>query len=284
MPAAEPEIAVVVIAYLAQPEVVDAVRSLLDQPVAAEILVVNSGGGDIASLLQRAGLAVRSIEYAERLYAGAARNRGIANTTAPLVAFLASDCRACPGWLETRLARHKAGARTVASAMVNSHPRNLVAWAAHLELFSRRLPGLPEGLTLRYGASFERAIFAEFGLFDEELRTGEDTEFLQRLPPDQRPVWEPRVRTVHLNQTRLCPMLIDEYRRGRRYGRDMQRILGWPIGKTVSQTIRQTRHARRHVRAGLEGSDRVFARAAIPVLRLALLAKALGILAARADL
>jgi glycosyltransferase involved in cell wall biosynthesis len=283
MPATEPEVSVVVIAYRAQPEVVDAVRSLLDQPVRAEILVVNSGGGDVAALLRRAGIAVRSIEYQERLYAGAARNRGIANTTAPVVAFLASDCRASPGWLEARLARHEAGARAVASAMVNSHPRNLVAWAAHLELFSRRLPGLPERLTLRYGVSFDRAIFEEFGLFDETLRTGEDTDFLKRLPPELQPVWEPRVRTIHLNQTRLWPMLVDEYRRGRRYGRDMRRILGWPIRRTVGQTIRQTRHARRHARAGLEGADRFFARAAIPVLRLALVAKALGILAARND-
>jgi hypothetical protein len=167
--------------------------------------------------------------------------------------------------------------------MVNSHPRNLVAWAAHLELFSRRLPGLPERLTLRYGVSFDRAIFEEFGLFDETLRTGEDTDFLKRLPPELQPVWEPRVRTIHLNQTRLWPMLVDEYRRGRRYGRDMRRILGWPIRRTVGQTIRQTRHARRHARAGLEGADRFFARAAIPVLRLALVAKALGILAARND-
>jgi hypothetical protein len=137
---------------------------------------------------------------------------------------------------------------------------------------------LPEEAALRYGVSFDRRLLDEFGPFDETLRTGEDTDFLARLPPELRPVWEPKVQTVHLNPTRPWALLRSEFERGRRYGRDMQRTLGWPLRKTFAQTLRQPRHARRLARIGLEGSDRRFARAAIPLLRIALLAKALGIL------
>jgi hypothetical protein len=143
----------------------------------------------------------------------------------------------------------------------------------------RRLPRLPEGLALRYGVSFDRRLFEEYGAFDETLRTGEDTEFLQRLPADLQPVWEPRIQTVHLNPTGLLQLLSDEYRRGKRYGRDMRRIRGWPVSKTAGETLRQARPARRLARQGLEGSDRRFARASIPVLRVALLARTLGVLA-----
>ena len=170
------------------------------------------------------------------------------------------------------------------SAVVNSHPRSLVAWAAHLSLFMRRLPKLPDELALRYGVSFDRALFEEYGVFDETLRTGEDTEFLLRLPQDLQPVWEPRVRTVHLNPTGLWRLLADEYRRGKRYGRDMKRIHGWPATTIAGETIRQARPARRLARAGLDGTDRRFARASIPVLRVALLARALGILASQRGL
>ena len=92
----------VVIGYRAPAELVGAVRSLLAQDVPLEILVVNSGGGDAAGLLARAGLSVRVVETEERLFAGGARNRGIENTAAPHVAFLASDCLACPGWASAR--------------------------------------------------------------------------------------------------------------------------------------------------------------------------------------
>jgi len=71
--------------------------------------VVNSAAGDAGALLRDARIDVTSRDYGERLFAAGARNRGIAATTAPVVAFLASDCRACPGWLEARLARHRAG-------------------------------------------------------------------------------------------------------------------------------------------------------------------------------
>src|SRR5690349_8243524 len=89
------------------------------------------------------------------------RHRSSRSSSAPFVAFLASDCLACVGWATARLHRHRAGDRAVASAMVNSDPRNLVACAAHLTLFMRRLPGLTPDLALRYGASFDRRVFQE---------------------------------------------------------------------------------------------------------------------------
>ena len=177
---ASPQLAVVVLALGAPAEAVDAVRSLLEQEPQVELVVVNSGGGGMAQLLARHGIDVPVIEREERLYAGAARNIGIGATRAPHVAFLASDCMATTGWARARIAAHSAGAAAVGSAVLNGSPRNPFAWAGHLSLWSRRMPGAPKGLA--YGASYDRRLFETHGFFREDLRAGEDTEFKQRLP------------------------------------------------------------------------------------------------------
>ena len=86
--------------------------------MASEIIVVNTNGGDALKLLRDAGIGVPVHQRAERLYVGAARNIGIAETKAPFVAFLASDCLAAPGWVSERVRLHRAGARAVASAVL----------------------------------------------------------------------------------------------------------------------------------------------------------------------
>jgi glycosyltransferase involved in cell wall biosynthesis len=203
----------------------DAVRSLLAQEPRPEIVVVNTGGTGIASRLAAAGLSVPAIERAEPLFVGAARNIGINATRAPIVAFLAADCRAEPGWVAARLAAHRAGAPAVASALTNSHPKSAVAWAAHLASFSARLPGLRPIDGIAYGASYRRELFAAHGLFREDLRTGEDTEFNGRLRAADKPLWSSDVRTAHLTPTRLGEALHLQHRRGRLWA-EAQTALG----------------------------------------------------------
>lgn len=212
-------IAAIVLSVRAAPELVEAVQSLFRQSEVPEIVVVNSGGGDAAALLRRAGIDVPVVESAVLLMPGAARNRGIAAATARVVAFLAQDCLATPGWTEARLAAHRAGRSAVGSALLHDRPGNPVATAAHLFLYFRRLPGTPEGEALPYGASYDRTLFERHGLFREDLRTGEDTEFHARLPAADRPAWVPAVRTVHRTPGRVRDLVRDHRDRGRRAAR-----------------------------------------------------------------
>lgn len=213
-----PELAVVVLAVGASLEAVDAVRSLLNQSPPVEIVVVNSGGGDMRRRLREAGIDVRFVERAERLNVGAARNLGIEATRAPYVAFLASDCRATPGWVRQRLKAHREGHLAVGSAVVNSHPENPFAWAHHFSLWSRRLPTLKEK-GLAFGASYHRWLFKNYGLFRGDLRTAEDSEFHYRLRSDHKPVWRWQVQTIHTNPTGFVALLKDQFHRGSRAAR-----------------------------------------------------------------
>ncbi len=211
----EPELAVIVLSVRAPAELRAAVESILRQPEPLEIVVVNSGGGDVASVLP-ADRRIRTITQEELLWPGAARNVGIAATRAPFVAFLASDLVAAPDWAAQRLALHRKGRLAVASAVSNGQPGNLFAWAGHVALHTRRMAGIPKRKAFRYGASYARILFEHYGTFREDLRIGEDTEFHRRMRRADRPVWAPQVVASHSYPTTLRDLLADQAARGER--------------------------------------------------------------------
>lgn len=207
------------------PELAAAVQSLLDQSQPIEIVVVNSGGGTAAPALV-ASPEVRIVELPQRVLPGAARNSGIAATSAPYISFLAADCTAEEGWVRERLSAHRQGAPAVASAVTNPFRRNLAAWTSYISLFSRRMPGVPSESALLYGVSYERGVFERFGLFREDMRGGEDTEFHQRLNQEVEIRWVPAIRTAHRHSRSFVALLRDHYRRGRRSAAAWQQLNG----------------------------------------------------------
>lgn len=210
------DLSVIVIALDAQPELVDAVRSLHSQRPRPEIVVVNSGAQGAAALLSPAGLDVTVVESSRRLFPGAARNVGIAAAHGTYVAFLAADCTARPGWVASRLESHRAGAAVVSSPVVNANPWNPFSAAAHILLFASRLPGGPAQRRSHYGASYLKTLFSQHGFFSNDLRAGEDTEFNRRLPATLAKRFDARVQTAHRNPRTPWALLMDQYQRGRR--------------------------------------------------------------------
>ena len=219
-------LACAVLSLGAQPGLVDAVRSLIEQEPPPELVVVNSGGGDPAGALARAGLEVPLVDEPERLYAGGARNRGIEATSARYVAFLAADSEAEPGWVAGRLRAHEDGADAVACALTSPPDASRSASAAHLLQNWRRLPGTPPAERLLFGLSYDRALFDCFGLFSEDLRVGEDSEFNRRIRESATIAWAPDVRTQHPGASRPREFLVDQHRRGRRRAEARRRIYG----------------------------------------------------------
>lgn len=272
-----PEISVIIISLGADPLLADAVKSIQAQGVPCEIIVANSGGGDVRSVLGRDAEHVTIVECQERLFAGGARNLGLKAATSPYIAFLACDCLAAPGWLRHRLRRHRKGAAAVASAMLHDRPWNLVAWADHLLLFPRRLPHLHRSRALRYSVSFERALIDRRGLFDDTLRIGEDTEYLTRLSGKERPAWAPGVVTIHRNNTRLADFVRDQYRRGRRFGSASYSVLKSNPQRLFRSTLRAARQVPGLAIRGLRGRDRVLAIASLPIYAIGLAARLYGI-------
>jgi GT2 family glycosyltransferase len=273
MTGTRPELAVVVLSVGAPPELKTALESLKDQSVPLEIVVVNSGGGDVRARLP-AEMDIKVLSAPGRLWPGAARNVGIRATEAPWVAFMASDHVATHDWAAARLALHRQGHRAVACAMINNRPRNLYALAGHLAILVRRLPGTPPRQALLYGVSYARELFDQHGEFREDLRIGEDTDFNTRLSGVDRPVWAPQVQTVHSSPATFRRMTRSQYARGRRSG------LHWPEWSKVSLPTHMYRRFRSIVRlswAASRGMDRAFVVGCWPFLMVCVCAYGLGV-------
>lgn len=250
VPVDQARLAVAVLSLRCEPWLAEAVDSVLSQEPRPEVVVVNSGGGDARGALAAGGIDVPVVEHAERVMPGAARNLGVAATRAPLVAFLAADCLAEPGWVASRLAAHARGAQAVGSLLTNAYPDNRSAAAAALLLHHRRMAHAPPHHRLpNFGLSFERALLDRIGPFREDLRTGEDDEICGRIvEAGARIVLDPGVQTAHRNPRHPSALLRDQYRRGVRRARARtalgQRVTPLPVGM-LKDALRAWRYTNR---------------------------------------
>jgi glycosyl transferase family 2 len=210
-----PDLAVVILSYRNEDTILDAVESLLAQDVALEIVVSHSGGGPTPALLADRHPSMEVVASSRRLLPGAARNAGVAASSAPYVAFLAADCVALPGWASGRLARHTAGAHAVGSALVPVHPSG-PSLASFLLQHNSRMPHLTLPPHFRFGVSYSRVVLDRHGEFLETLRHGEDVAMNTSLLMNGVEIaWAADVVTAHHHPTSVAGLLADQYRRGR---------------------------------------------------------------------
>ncbi|MEZ5955778.1 MAG: glycosyltransferase [Hyphomonadaceae bacterium] len=271
-----PRIAAVVLSFGPRPTLADAIRSLQAQDVPAEIVVVHSGDGDVRDYLKDAGIQVRVVQSAQRLLPGATRNAGITATQAPIVSFLADDCLAEPGALRERLRAHDAGARAVASALLCHQPRNPCALAAHLSLYARRMPRADPTVALTYGASYARELFDEVGFFREDVESGEDTEFHQRLSEADKPIWRPEVHTTHAGVSTLPTLISSQFRRGRRMAGAWAALGAFDRNVVARNALARTSLVIQEGLAAVDPEHRMSAWLAVPLIACGNVAYALG--------
>jgi hypothetical protein len=207
---APPRLACIVLAHGAAQLLPRAIASLRGQAPEVELVVVHSGGRppEIPS-------GVELVHSDPLLLPGAARNRGVATTHAPFVAFLAADCRALPGWVAGRLREHDAGADAVADVL--EPPAANAPRAAWLLQHRRRTARTDPALRLPLGLSYRRELLEAVGPFDERLRQGEDSELNARLlARGARVAFPIDVRTAHAYPTTARGVLADARARGAR--------------------------------------------------------------------
>lgn len=146
----------------------------------AEIVVVDNMSPTPPDRLRPLFPKVRFISEPDQ-GAGPTRNRGVAETTAPVLAFLDADCIPAPTWVAT--ARRKAADADLIGGRVDVHdetPAPRSGAEAFEQVFAFRIQHYIEvqGVTVTANLVTHRAVFDQVGPF----RTGvaEDTDWTQR--------------------------------------------------------------------------------------------------------
>lgn len=211
---ARSDLTVIIIGFRAQKTLASAVASVIEQDVPAEIVVVNTGGGDVRASLGPYLDHIRLIEIDEPLYVGAARNVGVDASRARFIAFLAGDCLAAPGWCSIRLHLHRAGALTVATPVMPEVRATLVAEAGNRLLYWGRRPETPLAWIAPFGRSYHRRLLDLVGPFAPGVRINEDALLNRAADRIASATWASGAITRHRDPATLLGLLRAQVRRG----------------------------------------------------------------------
>ncbi|MBA3910784.1 MAG: hypothetical protein C0524_13130 [Rhodobacter sp.] len=205
---------VVVIGYQAPGELAAAVSSLRAQEPPCEIVVVNSGGGAVESVLAEHLDYIRLISTNQRLFVGAARNIGLDASRGNIIGFLAADCQALPGWVSGRLREHGLGARSVSNPVVPEPGASRLAIASIGARYHNRSPSTKPAHASHFGRSYTREALSLAGYFPTGLRVSEDAALNISLDLLAPCVWAPDVLTAHREPNSLWSLMLENYGRG----------------------------------------------------------------------
>lgn len=232
----QPRLSVIIPCYNARTTIGDCLESLktqaADKPI--EIIVVDSGTDGTGAFVEERFPFARTYRFAERKFCGAARNWGVAQARADVLAFLDADCTASPDWVGAVLEAHEGPDLVVGGAVATSAPAGVVSWAAFFCEFSQWMPRRPAGAMRDVAGanmSYKRAVFERLGIFLEGTYCS-DTEFHWRLAAQgHTPRFDPRILVTHNNISDFRKFLQHEYAHGRDFGRVRAQHWRWPRWK-----------------------------------------------------
>jgi GT2 family glycosyltransferase len=165
--------------------------SLLAQrtEIAREIVVVDDGAADATAAVARARPAVRYVAHGRACGLNAARNTGLRESRAPLVAFVDDDVLVPPGWLDALVrgaGRHpsaEAFGGPIRARFEGRAPRG--CGREEPPITTLDLGGEDREAEMAWGANFavRREAVERIGPFDERIVRphGDEEEWLERL-------------------------------------------------------------------------------------------------------
>ena len=180
---------------------------------------------------------VRVVEVGEIKRVAPAKAAGVAEATAPLVAFAEDHCYPEPDWAARLIAAHREGWAAVGPAMCNANPLTMVSWAGLYLNYgcclgaagsgaARNLPwhniSYRRQLLLDYGTDLP-ALLAVEGLLLDDLRSRGHGLYL-----------EAEARTSHVNISRLSSWVVHAFWGGRLFGAARAREKRWSVWRRLA--------------------------------------------------
>jgi len=222
----EPLISVIVISQNDEATIERSLQAILSQDGAEpfEVIVVNSGIDETATLVRKKFPEVKLVRLDSPVLPGRARNAGLAIARGRYVSFPGSHVALLPGSLAARAAAHQLGYGLVTGTMLNG-TRTWAGWASYFLDNRLTLPGRPSGALddAPPRASCLREALLAVGGFPEDMRAGEDTVVNRRLFDSGYGAYRSHeARSIHYSPCRRPHQLVSHHFRR---GQGMARVL-----------------------------------------------------------
>ena len=216
----DPQVTVVVPSRDRPEALAACLAALADQTLPdVEVVVVDDASRDRAAVAAVAAEAGVRLVRADGRGPAAARNRGAADASSPLLAFTDDDCRPDPGWLAALVQRLDGGAAVVAGPTRNAQPGDPLA-AASQAVTNHLVDSTLDAGTVAFAPTSNLAMRAEVHRdlpFDETfpLAAGEDRDWCARVVASGRRIeFEPTAVVDHHQDLTLARF----WRQHQRYG------------------------------------------------------------------
>ena len=220
-----PLFSVIVPSYNARGTIRRCLQSIQDQDTNAsyEAIVVDSSDDGTDEIIRQEFGQVLLLRLEQRTSVGDARNCGLSNAAGAFVAFTDADCIVPRDWLSQLHRQHQEAAyAAVGGSVANGTPRSLVGSADHLLEFSEFLPQARPRLVTNiptcnicYRAS--ALVDARFNGGPQGRKLGSEDLILnwELTRRGAKLLFDPAIRVVHLNRTRLGAYLGHQHLLGR---------------------------------------------------------------------
>ncbi len=219
-----PDISVIIASYNAVLTVTRCIESLTRQSRARnfEIILIDSSSDGTDELVRSRFPFVQLHHFHDRQFCGEARNWGMKQARAPIIAFLDADCFVRPDWIEAIWEAHQYPGWVVGGAIDNGSPNSLLAWAYYFCEFSLWLPRATKREMEEIAGcclSFKRVAYDTFGPFIEGTYCS-DTAFHWKLRREgYKVIIHPAIRVYHTISCSFLEFLAHIFEHRRSYAR-----------------------------------------------------------------
>jgi GT2 family glycosyltransferase len=230
---------VVVPAYRSHETLGATLRALREQTVDHEVIVVDSSPDHETSAAVAPFGEVRLVRSSERLWPHAARNRGAAVASAPVLVFTDPDCVPAPDWLAGLLAAHEAGHEIAGGPIVVPPTSDWRKRAIHATKFVSVAPRRPAGTGFDLASgnlSLTRPLFDRLGGFDEIRPWAGDTDLARRAGDlGAKPWFVPDAIIVHDDRPTIAGFLRERRGRGEEWADWRAQRGGWRTHQRIAR-------------------------------------------------
>lgn len=217
------------------------VRHLRAQTVAdrIELLIIAPSGerlGVVAGEVE-GFQRVRVVEVGEIKRVAAAKAAGVAEASAPLVAFAEEHCYPEPEWAARLIAAHSQGWAAVGPLMCNANPLTMVSWAGLYLNYGCCLGGSDSGAARNlpwHNISYRRQLLLDYGDDLPALLAVEGLLLDDLRSRGHGLYFEAAAKTSHVNISRLSSWVVHAFWGGRMFGAARAREKRWSVWRRLA--------------------------------------------------